>query len=136
VLSALKSNSRLQLLDLSDNAISFQGVSDTNWADFSQNRSLRYLLLSGTRIGRETLHNSETIAQKIEKFMLSLPLTLQHLTLARNELKTTDLEKIALVLAKNQSIIHLDISDNYFGFSSAIHLSHIFQNTQNLKRCS
>jgi Ran GTPase-activating protein (RanGAP) involved in mRNA processing and transport len=131
VLSSLKSNNTLKLLDLSDNAISFENVSNTNWRDFFQNRSLMYLLLSGTKLGKG--QDEHIVAENFDKFMTSLPLSLHHLNLSHNELSGIVLEKIALALEKNHNVVHLDISDNFFGYSSAIYLSHILQTAVGLK---
>jgi Leucine-rich repeat (LRR) protein len=132
VLSSLKTNSTLIFLDLSGNAISFENVSAADWHNFSENRSLVYLLLANTRVGKGV--DDRSVAKTFEKFMTSLPKTLRFLDLAHNELEGNVLEKIALVLEKNQNIVHLDLSDNFFGYSSAVHLSHILQMAQSLKR--
>jgi Ran GTPase-activating protein (RanGAP) involved in mRNA processing and transport len=132
VLSSLKTNSTLIFLDLSGNVISFENVSTNDWDNFSENRSLVYFLLASTRIGKGV--DDRSVAETFEKFMISLPTTLHFLDLAHNELNGNVLEKISLVLERNHHIVHLDLSDNFFGYSSAVYLSHILQTARGLKR--
>jgi len=125
--SSVRSNTSLNLLDLSYNNLNFNDIDYQHFEDLFNNPNLVYLMVSNNRL----IYNEHSVEAFIH-FIRLLPMKLEYLDISYTGIDSTIIGDIYEASLNKPNLKHLSLSDNILGRESCDILAMMLRNNSHL----